>query len=62
MERNEFKIGDVVKLKSGSQKLTIVEVEHHQVRYTYWHEESNSQRTPPGWFDFALFQLTNENN
>jgi uncharacterized protein YodC (DUF2158 family) len=38
MPQNEFKVGDVVVLKSGGPKMTVYEVDGHWVSCQFWSE------------------------
>ena len=42
MPQNEFKVGDVVKLNSGGQEMTVSEVVNHMVYCEYWNDEKKA--------------------
>ncbi len=54
MPQNEFKIGDVVVLKSGSQNFVVSYVENNLIICTYWDTQERKIRYTEK-LDYALF-------
>lgn len=54
--KQEFNLGDIVKLKSGSPDLTIIDIEHNKVKCIWYNPITGSFNE--GYFD--LYVLTKD--
>jgi uncharacterized protein YodC (DUF2158 family) len=57
MPQNEFKVGDVVVLKSGGPKMTVYEVDGNLVSCQYWSEPAKRFEVLNN-LDYAMLRKT----